>query len=111
MYQWYRNDHLLPNEKANRLVINNALLKHLGVYKCEVRNGEGATTWSNPVVLDFVPVEPTVVTEPSDRSVTEGDSCTLQTKGALTCIRRCMFALWDPDVHGSHDSSGCVRYF
>jgi hypothetical protein len=89
-YQWYRNDQLLPTEKSASLHIAPALLKHLGVYKCEVRNASGASVVSLPVALDFLPMAPEVLVEPGDRQLTEGDSYTLQTKGACMHVSEWM---------------------
>jgi hypothetical protein len=81
-YQWLRNDTLLPGEQGKTLRIEGAQLRHLGTYKCEVRNAADDVTTTSTVTLDFLPMAPVVVSHPASRDVTEGEKVVLQTKGA-----------------------------
>jgi subtilisin-like proprotein convertase family protein len=72
-YQWYFNvTNAVPQGTSATLVLNNVTTGQAGSYQLTITNAYG-TTISAPAILTVVPV-PTIINNPTDQEVTNGDS-------------------------------------
>jgi hypothetical protein len=75
LYQWFSNNVAIPGARNATLTITNVQLHHAGFYRVEVSNGLASLTSSNAALLiSTTPVPPTVLSQPLDAAVHEGQT-------------------------------------
>lgn len=72
-WQWWRDDAEVPGANGPELLLPTATLGDAGTYRVQIRNIYGSIM-SPPATLTVVPAPPRVVTQPTGRTVRDGEA-------------------------------------
>ena len=83
-FQWYKNDIAIEGQTNSVFTISSASESDAGSYKITVKNDGGSVTSEAAVLTVIVPVAPTIVTQPENKTVEVGGSVSLSVQAEGT---------------------------
>jgi len=84
VFQWYKNDAIIQGQVSSSLLIASVAESDAGSYTVKVKNDGGSVTSAAAVLTVTVPVAPTIVTQPEDKTVEVGGSTSLSVQAEGT---------------------------
>lgn len=83
-FQWYKNDVAIEGQTNSVFTISSVSESDAGSYKITVKNDGGSVTSDAAVLTVIVPVAPTIITQPENKTVEVGGSASLSVQAEGT---------------------------
>lgn len=83
-FQWYKNDVAIEGQTNSIFVISSVSESDAGSYKITVKNDGGSVTSSAAILTVIVPVAPTIITQPENKTVEVDGSASLSVQAEGT---------------------------
>lgn len=83
-FQWYKNDVAIEGQTNSIFVISSVSESDAGSYKITVKNDGGSVTSSAAILTVIVPVAPTIITQPENKTVEVDGSASISVQAEGT---------------------------